>query len=64
MKLRMKWFFGTQKIAFRMKSVAKGCKIEEVVYQYKTENYLRNQNSSESTFFFVKNYDRIKQEVY
>lgn len=47
-----------------MKSVAKGCKIEEVVYQYKTENYLRNQNSSESTFFFVKNYDRIKQEVY
>lgn len=47
-----------------MKSVAKDCKIEEVVYQYNTENYLRNQNSSESTFFFVKNYDRIKQEVY
>lgn len=45
-----------------MKSVAKGCKIEEVVYQYKTENYLRNQNSSESTFFFVKNYDRLSRK--
>lgn len=47
-----------------MKLVVKGCKIEEVVYQYKMENYFRNQNSLELIFFFVKNYDWIKQEVY